>query len=634
MSYRNILKLLSIFVTLSQVSLVQAERQKFIQSNNSVPGKYIVVLNEPSNSQVLDVISQEAITFFGASLGNTYSDIFQGFSAYLDEQQAISLSNDPRIKFIEQVSVLSTPPNERVERRKRKRKRRRRKNKAGTWGLDRIDQVFLPLNQKYRRIGRGEGVNVYVVDSGIRLSHQEFEGRAKFGINTTLLPFDDCNFHGTHVAGTIGGKTYGVAKKVNLIAVKALGAREDGECVGKGDSDRIIAGLDWIKRNVRYPAVVNMSLGGLGRNQALEMAIESLIAQGITVVVSAGNNNWDANLFTPAHLNQVITVGASDEQDEKASFSNWGSKVDLFAPGFSIISAGNESDVQEARAFGTSMAAPHVTGFVALLLQKNPSLTPTRIENIVKHHATKGLVRGLENFPGTPNRLLSIRHVPDLTDFAKLDPYFYLNMNPDVSAAVGGVENFAGGAAHWEAQGKSEGRMSSPAHWPEYYFTLYEDLANFFGPSSWAAAHNHWLHSGRAEGRSGSPAFDPPFYFSLYPELQNAFGQNNFRLATDHWIQNGIEEGRTGSVAFDPFFYLSAHPDVEANVGERNYREALLHWFKYGINEGRRASWFFDPVAYMQHNPDVAAAFGATNYKIGLFHYMKYGRFEGRRATP
>ena len=634
MSYRNILKLLSIFVTLSQVSLVQAERQKFIQSNNSVPGKYIVVLNEPSNSQVLDVISQEAITFFGASLGNTYSDIFQGFSAYLDEQQAISLSNDPRIKFIEQVSVLSTPPNERVERRKRKRKRRRRKNKAGTWGLDRIDQVFLPLNQKYRRIGRGEGVNVYVVDSGIRLSHQEFEGRAKFGINTTLLPFDDCNFHGTHVAGTIGGKTYGVAKKVNLIAVKALGAREDGECVGKGDSDRIIAGLDWIKRNVRYPAVVNMSLGGLGRNQALEMAIESLIAQGITVVVSAGNNNWDANLFTPAHLNQVITVGASDEQDEKASFSNWGSKVDLFAPGFSIISAGNESDVQEARAFGTSMAAPHVTGFVALLLQKNPSLTPTRIENIVKHHATKGLVRGLENFPGTPNRLLSIRHVPDLTDFAKLDPYFYLNMNPDVSAAVGGVENFAGGAAHWEAQGKSEGRMSSPAHWPEYYFTLYEDLANFFGPSSRAAAHNHWLHSGRAEGRSGSPAFDPPFYFSLYPELQNAFGQNNFRLATDHWIQNGIEEGRTGSVAFDPFFYLSAHPDVEANVGERNYREALLHWFKYGINEGRRASWFFDPVAYMQHNPDVAAAFGATNYKIGLFHYMKYGRFEGRRATP
>ena len=634
MSYRNILKLLSIFVTLSQVSLVQAERQKFIQSNNSVPGKYIVVLNEPSNSQVLDVISQEAITFFGASLGNTYSDIFQGFSAYLDEQQAISLSNDPRIKFMEQVSVLSTPPNERVERRKRKRKRRRRKNKAGTWGLDRIDQVFLPLNQKYRRIGRGEGVNVYVVDSGIRLSHQEFEGRAKFGINTTLLPFDDCNFHGTHVAGTIGGKTYGVAKKVNLIAVKALGAREDGECVGKGDSDRIIAGLDWIKRNVRYPAVVNMSLGGLGRNQALEMAIESLIAQGITVVVSAGNNNWDANLFTPAHLNQVITVGASDEQDEKASFSNWGSKVDLFAPGFSIISAGNESDVQEARAFGTSMAAPHVTGFVALLLQKNPSLTPTRIENIVKHHATKGLVRGLENFPGTPNRLLSIRHVPDLTDFAKLDPYFYLNMNPDVSAAVGGVENFAGGAAHWEAQGKSEGRMSSPAHWPEYYFTLYEDLANFFGPSSWAAAHNHWLHSGRAEGRSGSPAFDPPFYFSLYPELQNAFGQNNFRLATDHWIQNGIEEGRTGSVAFDPFFYLSAHPDVEANVGERNYREALLHWFKYGINEGRRASWFFDPVAYMQHNPDVAAAFGATNYKIGLFHYMRYGRFEGRRATP
>ena len=634
MSYRNILKLLSIFVTLSQVSLVQAERQKFIQSNNSVPGKYIVVLNEPSNSQVLDVISQEAITFFGASLGNTYSDIFQGFSAYLDEQQAISLSNDPRIKFIEQVSVLSTPPNERVERRKRKRKRRRRKNKAGTWGLDRIDQVFLPLNQKYRRIGRGEGVNVYVVDSGIRLSHQEFEGRAKFGINTTLLPFDDCNFHGTHVAGTIGGKTYGVAKKVNLIAVKALGAREDGECVGKGDSDRIIAGLDWIKRNVRYPAVVNMSLGGLGRNQALEMAIESLIAQGITVVVSAGNNNWDANLFTPAHLNQVITVGASDEQDEKASFSNWGSKVDLFAPGFSIISAGNESDVQEARAFGTSMAAPHVTGFVALLLQKNPSLTPTRIENIVKHHATKGLVRGLENFPGTPNRLLSIRHVPDLTDFAKLDPYFYLNMNPDVSAAVGGVENFAGGAAHWEAQGKSEGRMSSPAHWPEYYFTLYEDLANFFGPSSWAAAHNHWLHSGRAEGRSGSPAFDPPFYFSLYPELQNAFGQNNFRLATDHWIQNGIEEGRTGSVAFDPFFYLSAHPDVEANVGERNYREALLHWFKYGINEGRRASWFYDPVAYVQHNPDVDAAFGSTNYKMGLFHYMKYGRFEGRRAVP
>ncbi|MBE9039706.1 S8 family peptidase, partial [Oscillatoriales cyanobacterium LEGE 11467] len=429
--------------------------------------------------------------------------------------------------------------------------------------------------------------------------------------------------------------TYGVAKKVRLVSVRVLGVKDRfGRCHGSGDLSGVVAGLDWISQNAQRPAVVNMSLGAEVESTVLDLAVKKLVSQGIVVVTSAGNENRPVELMTPARVPEAITVGATNDKDEKPNFSNWGSGVDVFAPGVFIKSAWYTADDDVREMSGTSMAAPHVAGFVALLLGKNPYLTPARIENIVKDHATKGLVRGLENFPGTPNRLLSIRHVPDLTDFARLDPYFYLAMNPDVSAAVGGIENYAGGATHWAAHGVHQGRMSSPAHWPGYYFYLYSDLANFFGHNAWSAAHNHWYHSGRGEGRSGSPAFNPFFYFSLYPELEGAFGKNNFRLATDHWIHNGIDEGRTGSVAFDPFFYLAAHGDVRAVVGEGNYRKALLHWFQYGINEGRRASWFFDPVAYFQHNPDLAGVFGATNYKMGMFHYIKHGQLEGRRAVP
>lgn len=633
MSYTKYFIFLSFLTTWIQVNPGQAESQKFIQSSNRILGQYIIVLNNDSNPTALEVVSNKANTVFGASIGNTYTNVFKGFSAILGEQQAIALSNDPQVKFVVEDSIISIPEIERGGRRRRKKRKKRRE--PATWGLDRLDQVFLPLNQRYNRIGNGETVNVYVVDTGIRLTHEEFEGRATVGINTTSIPFEDCNSHGTHVAGTIGGQTYGVAKKVNLISVKALGIKDTlGRCYGVGDLSWVVAGLDWISQNAQRPAVVNMSLGSENETTVLDIAVKKLISQGITVVTAAGNENQPVELVTPARVPEAITVGATNDGDEKPIFSNWGSGVDVFAPGVFITSAWHTADDDIREISGTSMAAPHVAGFVALLLQKNPSLTPARIENIVKNHATKGLVRGLENFPGTPNRLLSIRHVPDLTDFARLDPYFYLNMNPDVSAAVGGVGNFVGGQAHWETHGRHQGRMSSPAHWPGYYFYLYSDLANFFGHDSWAAAHNHWYHSGRSGGRSGSPAFDPPFYLALYPELQNAFGQNNFRLATDHWIQNGLDEGRSGSVVFDPFFYLSAHPDVKANVGEANYRDAVQHWFQYGINEGRRASWSFDPVAYFQHNPDLAGAFGATNYRMGVFHYMKHGRFEGRRAVP
>lgn len=270
------------------------------------------------------------------------------------------------------------------------------------WGLDRIDQNLLPLSNTYSdKDVTGFSIPVYVVDTGIFAAHQDFSGRVAAGFSSVTdgLGSGDCNGHGTHVAGTIAGIKYGAAKQATLIPVRVL------DCNGSGTYSSVIAGLDWIAANhpSGAPAVVNMSLGGAASN-TLDAAVRGVISKGITVVVAAGNSNADACNASPARVKEAITVGASTSTDSRASFSNFGSCVDLFAPGASITSAWISSNFSFAVASGTSMAAPHVAGTVARFLVNNPATLPYNVEQSVITGTTQNVLTSIGT--GSPNRLL------------------------------------------------------------------------------------------------------------------------------------------------------------------------------------------------------------------------------------
>ena len=288
-----------------------------------------------------------------------------------------------------------------------------------SYGINRIDQRNLPLDSLYAYTSTGSGVKAYIIDTGIRATHSAFGGRAIAGKNTIdgTPSTQDCNGHGTHVAGTVGGSTFGVAKGVTLVAVRVFG------CGNSTPTSAIVAGVDWVTGNHQagQPAVANMSLGG-GASSALDTAVRRMIADGVTTAIASGNDGANGcSSSSPGRVAEGITTGATDSGDNRASFSNYGSCVDLHAPGVSIVSSWNTSDTASASLSGTSMAAPHVTGAAARYLQLNAGASPAQVQTALVANSTPGVVKGIKTSCsfmdqlfgscgtlGTPNRLLYV----------------------------------------------------------------------------------------------------------------------------------------------------------------------------------------------------------------------------------
>ncbi|MEU8523695.1 S8 family peptidase [Streptomyces sp. NPDC048577] len=375
--------------TVSALPAVAAPAPEGVIQNAGAPGtvanSYIVTLDESAQAETAR--GRAVAAHYGAKIKKTYTSALNGYSVELSEAQAKKLAADPAVTSVVQNRVFKvngtqpSPP---------------------SWGLDRIDQKALPLNQSYTYPdSAGQGVTAYIIDTGVRITHNDFGGRASYGYDAVDNDntAQDGHGHGTHVAGTVAGSSYGVAKKAKIVGVRVLNNQ------GSGTTAQVVAGIDWVTQNAVKPAVANMSLGG-GVDAALDAAVRNSIASGVTYAVAAGNDSSNASNYSPARVSEAITVGSTTSSDARSSFSNYGSVLDVFAPGSSITSSWNSSDSATNTISGTSMAAPHVAGAAAVYLGDHPTATPSQVSTALTTAATPNVVGNPGS--GSPNRLLYV----------------------------------------------------------------------------------------------------------------------------------------------------------------------------------------------------------------------------------
>jgi subtilisin family serine protease len=363
---------------------------ELLKVREPVADRFIVVLDpgRVAGDAAVDALARQLAGLAGGRVLHTYSGIVGGFALQAPRAALGPLLAHAAVSYVEPDSVMRKAETQRA---------------PASWGLDRIDQAALPLDRSYTWAGGGAGVAVFVVDTGVRPTHQEFAGRIDAGRNTARdravgADASDCQGHGTHVAGTVAGAASGVARRARIVPVRVLG------CDGSGTNADVIAGLDWVAKNARGPSVVNMSLGG-GASRSLDAAVRDLTGRGIVVVAAAGNDDADACNASPARAPEAITVAASDRNDRRASFSNKGTCVDLFAPGHQIVSAWHTGDTATRTLSGTSMAAPHVAGAAALHLGARPQAKPDGVTRALLAATVEGKV---SDPAGSPNRLLQV----------------------------------------------------------------------------------------------------------------------------------------------------------------------------------------------------------------------------------
>ncbi|MDQ7906983.1 S8 family serine peptidase [Phytohabitans sp. ZYX-F-186] len=371
--------------------------------DTAVADSYIVVFKDSSVTRAgVDKAARDLASKHDGAVARTYRAALRGFEVKATAARAARIAADPAVAYVEQNHTVRIQDTQ---------------NNPPSWGLDRIDQRNLPLSSSYTYPTTAPTVHAYIIDTGIRFSHSDLGGRATSGFDAVDGgAADDCNGHGTHVAGTVGGSAYGVAKAVQLVGVRVL------NCSGSGTLAGVVGGVDWVTANAIKPAVANMSLGG-GANTSIDTAVRNSINSGVTYAVAAGNGNalgvrQDACNYSPARVAEAITVGATQNNDAAASFSNFGTCVDILAPGVNITSSWYTSDTATNTISGTSMATPHVAGASALVLAANPTWTPTQVRDYLVNNATPNVITNVGT--GTPNRLLFVvqNGTPPANDFS------------------------------------------------------------------------------------------------------------------------------------------------------------------------------------------------------------------------